>query len=59
MIYNILLDSQLDMLDMLDKLLSFNPMTRMLTEQALARPYIGEYYTLMMNQWQKNPSVMS
>jgi len=31
-------------LDMLDKLLSFNPMTRMTTEQALAHPYIGEYY---------------
>ena len=44
MIYNILLGSQLDMLDMLDKLLSFNPMTRLTTEQALAHPYIGEYY---------------
>jgi len=31
-------------LDMLDKLLSFNPMTRMTTEQALAHPYIAEYY---------------
>ena len=41
MIFNILLGSQLDMLD---KLLSFNPMTRMTTEQALAHPYIGEYY---------------
>ena len=29
---------------MLDKLLSFNPMTRMTTEQALAHPYIAEYY---------------
>ena len=31
-------------LDMLDKLLSFNPMTRMTTEQALAHPYMAEYY---------------
>ena len=29
---------------MLDKLLSFNPMTRMTTEQALAHPYMAEYY---------------
>ena len=29
---------------MLDKLLSFNPITRMTTEQALAHPYIAEYY---------------
>ena len=29
---------------MLDKLLSFNPMIRMTTEQALAHPYMEEYY---------------
>ena len=29
---------------MLDKLLGFNPMTRMTVEHALAHPYLEEYY---------------
>ena len=32
------------MLDLLDKLLSFNPVTRMLVEEALAHPFMAEYY---------------
>ena len=39
--YHLLHRSQLDILD---KLLSFNPMARMAKEQALAHPYIDEYY---------------
>ena len=32
------------MLDLLDKLLSFNPATRMEVEEALAHPFMAEYY---------------
>jgi mitogen-activated protein kinase 1/3 len=32
------------MLDLLDKLLSFNPTTRMVVEEALAHPFMAEYY---------------
>jgi mitogen-activated protein kinase 1/3 len=32
------------MLHLLDKLLSFNPATRMVVEEALAHPFMSEYY---------------
>lgn len=31
-------------LDLLDKLLTFNPMKRCTVEEALAHPYLGQYY---------------
>ena len=30
--------------DLLDKLLSFDPATRMVVEEALAHPFMSEYY---------------
>merc|ERR1719260_31095 len=36
--------SETRLLDLLDKLLSFNPMTRITVEESLAHPFLNEYY---------------
>ena len=38
------MSSSSTMLDILDKLLSFNPTSRLTVEEALAHPYLETYY---------------